>query len=212
MTETRAVPSLFIVPCPNCGKDLEAHSAEWCRCVGKEVSPSCPQCGVCLCKAPEATRRAFWRKAPAWLQESRTAEIRRRGGEASSAPAEVVDVLIVDDDEEIRLIAAYSVQQMGYRVAMASTGQEALAAIEQNPPRVMITDALMPRMDGRDLCQAVKTAHPEIKVVIMTSLYTAPRYKYEAYKTFHADEYLAKPIDFSQLRDVLQRLMSEVAS
>lgn len=41
----------------------------------------------------------------------------------------------------------------------------------------------------------------------MTSLYTATRYKHEAYKVFHADEYLAKPVDFDQLRGALVKLI-----
>lgn len=206
--ESQGVPSLYVVPCPSCGKEMAAHEAEWCHCVAKKVSLTCPHCGVCTCKAPERVQREFWQKAPTWVNESRAAEQRRRvGAKTVAADDEAVDVLIVDDDEEIRMLAAYSVEQMGYRVAVAGSGQEALAAVDRRRPRVMLTDALMPGLDGRVLCQTVKIAHPLIKVIIMTSLYTAPHYKYEAYKTFGADGYLPKPIDFKQLHEALVKLV-----
>ncbi|HEY8712245.1 MAG TPA: response regulator [Thermoanaerobaculia bacterium] len=206
MTEVRAVPSLYIVPCPTCSKEMEAHAAEWCHCVAKNVSLSCPHCGNCLCKKSDAVRREFWRNAPKWLTDSRAAELRRRVGMKPATAVERVDVLVVDDDEEIRMLAAYSIQQLGYSVAVAGSGLEALDFLTHCAPRVMITDALMPKMDGRQLCKLVKAGHPDVKVVIMTSLYTAPRYKHEAYKTFHADGYLAKTVDFNQLREVIVNL------
>lgn len=207
-TESQGVPSLYVVPCPSCAKEMAAHEAEWCRCVAKKVSLTCPHCGVCICKAPERVQRDFWRNAPAWVNDSRAAEQRRRvGAKTAGVAEEAVDILIVDDDEEIRMLAAYSVEQMGYRVAVAGSGKEALAAVERRRPRVMLTDALMPGLDGRVLCQTVKSAHPLMKVIIMTSLYTAPHYKYEAYKTFGADGYLPKPIDFKQLQEALVKLV-----
>ena len=207
-TETKGVPSLYVVPCHSCGKEMAAHESAWCRCVARKVSLTCPHCGVCICKAPEGVQRNFWRNAPAWVNVSRAAEQKRRTGANKVAPAgEGVDVLIVDDDEEIRMLAAYTIEQMGYRVAVAASGKEALAEIGRCRPRVMLTDALMPGLDGRVLCQTGKAAHPLMKVIIMTSLYTAPHYKYEAYKTFGADGDLAKPIDFTQLQEALVKLV-----
>jgi CheY-like chemotaxis protein len=205
--ESQGVPSLYVVSCPSCAKEMAAHESQWCRCVSQKVSLTCPHCGTCLCKASARAQREFWRNAPAWVNESRAAEQRRRVGAKKIETTDAVDILIVDDDEEIRMLAAYSVEQMGYRVAVAGSGEEALAAIDRCRPRMMLTDALMPGLDGRELCQTVKAAHPLIKVVIMTSLYTAPRYKYEAYKKFKADGYLPKPIDFNQLHEVLVKLV-----
>jgi DNA-binding NtrC family response regulator len=75
-------------------------------------------------------------------------------------PMARVDVLIVDGDEEIRMLAAYSVQQMGYRVVEVSNAGEALEALGRCTPRVMITDA--------QFCQSVKAAHPDVKLIMMT--------------------------------------------
>ena len=118
----------------------------------------------------------------------------------------VPTVLIVDDDEEIREIAAYLVEQLGYRAITVENAATALDAVENDRPAVVITDALMPRLDGRDLCRLIKGAFIGTKVVVMSGLYTAPHYKYEALRNFKADEYLPKPIDFERLREVLARL------
>lgn len=205
--ETSGVPSLYEVPCAACGKQIGAHAATWCRCVVRKITLTCPHCGTCLCKAPEGVQREFWRNAPAWLNDSQAAEQRRRVTAGRPGSAEAVDVLVVDDDEEIRMLAAYNIEQMGYSVAVARSGQDALLMLDRCSARVMITDALMPGLDGRELCQTVKTSHPEIKVVIMTALYKSPRYKYEAYRTFKADEYLPKPIDFNELHALVVRLI-----
>jgi CheY-like chemotaxis protein len=193
------------VPCPACGSALDEYSTKWCCCVGRMVSPSCGACGICLCKVTDRARLEFWRNAPAWLRQRQKAELDHRAS-LSAAEHGPADVLIVDDDEDLRLLAAYSVQQMGYRVVLASGGHDALALLESRRFRVMITDAFMPKMDGRELCQTVKARYPFMKVVIMTSLYKAPHYKYEAYKTFRADEYLTKPIDFGRLYEVMLRM------
>lgn len=204
-SETLVVPSTSRARCTFCSAELETNVAEWCRCVGKQISPICPSCRNCLCTTPVSSDPTLWRATPDWLLKSRAAEMRRRTAEPVTVAVEYADVLIVDDDEEIRLLAAYCVQQMGYRVAVAASGREVLDAVAAQAPRVIITDALMPKMDGRELCREVKTLHPEVKVIVMTSLYTSPRYKYEAYRKFMADEYLAKPIDFERLRDVLEK-------
>ena len=67
-------------------------------------------------------------------------------------------------------------------------------------------------MDGRDLCQKLKETHGDaIKVIVMTSLYTASRYRTEARYRFKADDYLAKPLQFSVLKAALDRLAPVVS-
>jgi YesN/AraC family two-component response regulator len=84
--------------------------------------------------------------------------------------------------------------------------------MERTRPDIVLTDALMPKIDGRQLCRLIKTSDASIKVVIMTALYKSSRYRTEAMNTFHADEYLAKPIDFAHLRQVLGNLSARVAA
>lgn len=121
-------------------------------------------------------------------------------------------VLIVDDDEEIRSIVGDVLSASGFKTMTAARADEAMWLIEEMSPDVVITDALMPGGDGRELCRSVKNtvALARTKVIVMTSLYKSPHYKYEAYKQFKADEYLLKPVDFPQLLTALNRLVGRV--
>lgn len=117
-----------------------------------------------------------------------------------------LDILVVDDDEEMRLAVSYMLERMGHHVRAVANAREAFIAIEAKKPQIVLTDALMPSLDGRQLCRLVKAIHPDLKVIIMTSLYTAPRYKYEAFKSFRADEYIAKPLNAAKLRTIVSKL------
>ena len=118
-------------------------------------------------------------------------------------------VLIVDDDEDMRFIVADVLNASGFRALTAARADEAMRLMEGVPPDVIITDALMPGGDGRELCRAIKSDRrfERTKVIIMTSLYRSARYKSEAYRHFKADEYLLKPVDFPQLLSLLGRLV-----
>lgn len=195
---------IYAVDCPRCNKRFDALQAEWCGCVGKPITVICPLCGSCFCQS-DSLRTAFWKNAPPELRARRRSEQRERA-QAERIENGSCEILVVDDDEEIRLAAAYMLQQMGYRVGTAATPPEALLAVERDRPGVVLTDALMPTMDGRELCRILKQSHRGIKVAVMTSLYTGTRYRNEAYREFGADAYLAKPIHPTELGEVIGKL------
>ena len=116
-------------------------------------------------------------------------------------------ILVVEDDSRVRRATAEAITELGYGYLGASDGLEGLELARRYSPDVILTDALMPRLDGREMCRALKedsaTAH--IKCVVVTGLYTRMRYKTEAISSFHADDYVHKPIDFNQLRKLLQK-------
>jgi CheY-like chemotaxis protein len=200
------------LPCPSCTTGIEISTVQWCHCVSKTLSVVCPSCHACFCKLREFPMRAEWARALRGLAERQTAEkIRRAANSASASSPTALTVLVVDDDEEIRSIAEYTVQQMGYRTLAAANGEEALQIVEHSRPDIVLTDTLMPKIDGRQLCRLIKDIDRSIKVVVMTSLYTATRYRIEALSTFLADQYLAKPIDFVKLEQVLHQLAQEAA-
>jgi CheY-like chemotaxis protein len=196
----------WFVDCSACGASMNAMTAPWCHCVTKRPNLVCAKCGHCLCRNGDAAALKFWFGAPHEARERRAAEVRARTEWAAQHVGPGGDVLVVDDDEEIRLIASFMLQQIGYVVSVAHDPDEVLKIVRERPPRVVLTDALMPRMDGRELCKRIKAIDGEVQVVIMTSLYTGARYRSEAHRVFHADGYVAKPIDFEQLRRILEKL------
>jgi CheY-like chemotaxis protein len=115
-------------------------------------------------------------------------------------------ILIVDDDEACRSLVACFVESLGYRARVTSDPLEALRLAGDSDVKVVITDALMPKMDGRELCRQIKQAYGlSKKVILMTSLFKARRFQMEAFNQFRVDEYLLKPVDPRGLASVLAR-------
>lgn len=103
-------------------------------------------------------------------------------------------VLVVDDNEDSVRILVKTLQSAGYSVRFARDGIEAILMIRNENPDLVLLDIMMPRMDGFEVCQAVKsnskTKH--IPVVIVTGKTDADS-KYRALKMGAAD-YVTKPI------------------
>ena len=118
-------------------------------------------------------------------------------------------ILIADDEPDIRDVLKITLSEENYTILEAGDGEEALKIITTKPLDLVLLDYKMPKMDGREVCRRLKDdpATRDIKVVVMTSAYMAGKYKSEALHTFHADEYLFKPLGFKTLRSVLQRLL-----
>ena len=66
-------------------------------------------------------------------------------------------ILIVDDDENSRVFLERALLKQGYHVESVQNGAQALAKFEQSPPGLIISDILMPELDGFELCRRVKT-------------------------------------------------------
>ena len=216
MTTMPISTAAFIVPCTACLRTYDAMSARWCDCIGDDPTLRCPHCGRCFCRAATEYKTEFWRVAPAELCEER----RARSGKLSprdrfttvsgELPAEIARpmVLVVDDSKLIRTTTLRLVRALGYGAMEAADAEHAIALTVLYRPEVVLADALMPKVDGREMCKTLKSSPStrETKVVIVTGLYKAPHYKYEAFHSFGADEYLLKPVEPEELRKVLRRL------
>ena len=88
----------------------------------------------------------------------------------SSAEQAPILVLVVDDSSMDRHLAGSIVQKMGdWKPLFATNGLEALEAIEKHRPDIVLTDMLMPEMDGLQLVQAMRAKHPLVPVILMTA-------------------------------------------
>ncbi len=194
---------MYRVECSSCGKPFDAEKAQDCNCLQPMRSVRCPNCAACFCKNKQKLDD-FWRKAPAELHQ------RRRSTSPPSPEASLKRplVLFADDDPTGRAIATRVIQSAGYGVIVAADGEEALALAREYLPELIITDALMPRLDGREMARTIKTELPSTKIVVITSVYKDLRYKTEAFRNFAVDEYLAKPINPAQLRELVMRYVS----
>ena len=79
--------------------------------------------------------------------------------------------LVVDDDRDVVRVLSETLRKKGFAVVAAYDGSEAVAALEQRIPDIIVTDLRMPKMDGYDLIQRVKTTPEwaEVPVVVMTA-------------------------------------------
>jgi signal transduction histidine kinase len=116
-----------------------------------------------------------------------------------------MNILIVDDNPtNLRLLRAM-LESEDYRVIQASDGLEALATLEREKIDAIISDILMPRMDGYRFCLEVRKSekHRTLPFIIYTSTYTSPGDEKVALD-FGADKYLRKPAPARAIMDALQ--------
>lgn len=196
----------FVVPCRNCLRRYDAMSAQWCDCIGDGPTLRCPHCGQCFCRAANEYKMEFWNTAPQDLRVRR--KERAAGGAETFAEFVRPLVLVVDDSKVIRATTMRTLRALGYGAIEAADADKALALTLLYQPDVVLTDALMPKTDGRELCRTIKSSSmvQNTKVVLMTGLYKAAHYKYEAFSTFGVDAYLLKPIEPEELGKLLERL------
>jgi CheY-like chemotaxis protein len=120
-------------------------------------------------------------------------------------------ILVVEDIPNIlQLIDTTLKFKGGYRVVTALNGEEALNAIRKERPALVITDILMPRMDGFSLVHTLRL-DPEtrnIPVVFLSATYVAPEDKVFA-ALVGASRFLEKPIDIDQLMGTISELLAE---
>jgi CheY-like chemotaxis protein len=118
-------------------------------------------------------------------------------------------VLVVDDDDAIRLTVADALQDEGYQVITATNGQEALAQVESGPPDAIVLDLMMPIMDGWGFLEACRTRElcQGIPVLVMSAYRrlteTAPDLKVRAC--------IAKPFELDVLLGAVERLLQQTA-
>lgn len=107
-------------------------------------------------------------------------------------------LMIVDDNEDFRIFMRYSLE-LQYRVKLAVNGQEAWEMMQEELPDLVISDVMMPQMDGNELCRLIKqdkrTAH--IPVILLTARQNTEA-KLEGLQT-GADDYVTKPFNMTIL-------------
>ncbi len=116
-------------------------------------------------------------------------------------------VLVVDDEPAEREGLARMVGQWGYEVETASSGEEALSLIESQHPAVVLTDLVLPEMDGLTLLQKLKeTGRPPI--VLLVTGHGTVETAVEAMR-YGAFDYLTKPVDATRLQVLLEKSIEQ---
>ena len=116
-------------------------------------------------------------------------------------------VWIVDDDRSIRWVFEKALTREGIAHASFASAQEALDALREGAPQVLVSDIRMPGPSGLELLQNVKQRHPEVPVIVMTA-YSDLESAVAAFQG-GAYEYLPKPFDVDQAVELIRRALEE---
>ena len=122
----------------------------------------------------------------------------------------MTQILIVDDSPQERYLLETLLSGVGYDVILANNGQEALAIAREASPDLLITDVLMPIMDGFALCRAWMNEPPlrAIPVLIYTATYTDPADEQLAGR-LGVTHYLRKPLEPEPLLAIIEEVLAE---
>ena len=120
-------------------------------------------------------------------------------------------ILLIDDDQECREPAAELLRRQDWRVLEAGDGEQGLELAVRHRPDIILCDLLMPRVNGYQVCRAVRE-HLELRhtrIIVVTGRdYAADR---KSAEEAGADGYIVKPLDIGKLETMLGRLDGEIA-
>ncbi len=126
---------------------------------------------------------------------------------ARGVPSMPLTILVVDDDLGTRLSISDYLELSGYSVITADDGQEALAMVEEYHPDLMVTDIVMPRMNGYELVRRVRQ-QPGFRLlpVILLTARTKTQERILGYQS-GCDLYLPKPFELEELAAAIRNLL-----
>ena len=115
-------------------------------------------------------------------------------------------IAIIDDSATQLLQLRRQLEQMGFEVESSSSGSDALQSIKKNRPDLVISDIVMPDMDGYTLCRRIKDSWPEIPVILLTVL--SDEEDVIRGLECRADSFLTKPCRAEMLASRIERLVA----
>jgi DNA-binding response OmpR family regulator len=121
--------------------------------------------------------------------------------EATAAP-----ILVVEDDADIRETIAAILEMEGYAVELASNGEEAVTAIDQRQPSLVLLDMRMPVLDGWGFARVMRERGVQVPIIVMTAAQDAGRWARE----IGAQGYIAKPFDLGDLLSQVARYAAAI--
>lgn len=116
-----------------------------------------------------------------------------------------VRVLVVDDDEAVRLSVAHALRRDGYQVSVAADGTQALDELGRNRPEVVVLDVLLPEPNGLEICRRLRRRGDHTPILMLTARDLVE--DRVAGLDAGADDYLVKPFALDELRARLRALL-----
>jgi CheY-like chemotaxis protein len=120
-------------------------------------------------------------------------------------------ILIVDDVKMMRSVLRRALENGGYDVIEAQNGTEALQKLKQNHVSLMISDILMPDMDGVELIEQIRSSSPSSNIPILMCTAKADRDTVMQLAQLEIQGYIVKPVDESVLLDKVRKVLADAS-
>jgi DNA-binding NtrC family response regulator len=122
-------------------------------------------------------------------------------------------ILVVEDEEGVRIVVRAALEQVGYRVTTAANGVEATRLLEDEHFGLVLTDVLMPDKDGIEIISDLRREYPELPVIAMSGGGRLPRDGYLAIaRHLGAHAILEKPFTVDELLATVDRLLAPASA
>jgi DNA-binding response OmpR family regulator len=112
-------------------------------------------------------------------------------------------VLVIDDEEHVRMLYAEELRALGYAVVLSDGGEDPLALVEEHKPDLIILDIKLESRSGLDVLQIVRCKHARLPIILCTA--------YDSFrldlKSIAADAYVVKSYDSSELMRKVEELI-----
>ena len=117
-------------------------------------------------------------------------------------------ILVIDDEELVRMTVSQMLESDGHRVTEATDGKEGLAILRETPMDLVITDILLPKKDGVEIIREIKQDFPDVKIIAITGF----RGKYNrlpAAAYLGAQRTLTKPFKMEEMLEAVEEVLGE---
>lgn len=120
-------------------------------------------------------------------------------------------ILVVEDEPNIVLSLQFLMKKAGFEVRVARDGEEALAAVEERAPDLMLLDVMIPKRDGYDVCQTVRAnpAWQDVYIIMLTA--KGREVDREKGIALGANDYVTKPFSTRDLTEKVKQLLGHTA-
>lgn len=118
-------------------------------------------------------------------------------------------ILIVEDEERVARLLQAGLEEDGYQTMVAYDGEMGLKLFHTHSFQLVLSDLILPKLNGLDLCKAIRSDNPNVPILMLTALGSTDD-KLEGFDA-GADDYLVKPFDFRELKARIRVLLKRKA-
>jgi len=127
--------------------------------------------------------------------------------DANSREPDSIKIVVIDDDRVTLTMLETFLKKQGFQVTAAQDGEAGLALVQHERPDIVITDMLIPKVHGIDLCQKIKSDDglKHTAVILMTAVYKGLPFKQDVNEA-SADFCIEKPLDMAKILELVKTL------